>query len=162
MQKPVVAMIDGVAARAGMRAAPACDFRIMITTSKLIQASSSNLDWRPIRVQLFSAPTPQLYEGIRACCVMERDFCRRNFELRNRKQSFCGRIFFPGISKRFWRILQGAPTKAHSLMKREKIFLRQRRLTEVLNMKFTCRKLLFKRTTRSRESMLLLKNGRSL
>ncbi len=38
---------------------------------------------------------------------MERDFCRRNFELRNRKQSFCGRIFFPGISKDFGGFCRG-------------------------------------------------------
>jgi 2-(1,2-epoxy-1,2-dihydrophenyl)acetyl-CoA isomerase len=38
MQKPVVALINGVAAGAGMSLALACDFRIMSANAKLIQA----------------------------------------------------------------------------------------------------------------------------
>ncbi len=38
MQKPVVALINGIAAGAGMSLALACDFRVMSSSAKLIQA----------------------------------------------------------------------------------------------------------------------------
>ncbi len=161
MQKPVVAMIDGVAARAGMRAAPACDFRIMSWNAKLIQAfvkTGLALNSR----STFFLPRLHGYTKAFELAVSWKEISAEE----TLSSGIVNRAFAEEYSSReSQKILEdfaGGPTKAHSLMKREKIFLRQRRLTEVLNMKFTCRKLLFKRTTRSRESMLLLKNGRSL
>lgn len=76
MNKPVVALINGIAAGAGMSLALACDFRIMSSNAKMVQAFSQIGLVPDSGASFFSAETCRLFKSVRACRTRRRNFCR--------------------------------------------------------------------------------------
>ena len=117
MQKPVVALINGVAAGAGMSLALACDFKIMSSTAKLLQAF--------IRVGLIpdSGSTFFLSRSIGYSRAFElaslgNELCADEaLKLGIVNRVFSQEEFKEGSEKIIQRLVKG-PTKAYSLLKK--------------------------------------------
>jgi len=117
MQKPVVALINGVAAGAGMSLALACDFKIMSSTAKLLQAF--------IRVGLIpdSGSTFFLSRSIGYSRAFElaslgNELCADEaLKLGIVNRVFSQEEFKEGSEEIIQRLVKG-PTKAYSLLKK--------------------------------------------
>lgn len=117
MQKPVIALINGVAAGAGMSLALACDFRIMTSNAKLIQAFVK-IGLVPDSGSSFFLPRLVGYSKAFELAALGSEISADDAL----RLGIANRVFteesFLEESQKILKNFAGGPTKAYSLMKR--------------------------------------------